>query len=158
MLCNTYVLWSFFLGYFLFAGYFAINDWSRVLVVATYLSICLTPKTLNLAVSHQNILANNSVYKLWEIENAVPIKYRTNPHTIYIPKPPPTKTKPKIAFALISHASQYDRPNPCFLIWQNQKHDGMSSAKTSDDISTYRRNESLTSTEHATLQILQSHT
>ncbi len=64
------------MGSFLFAGYFAINDGSRVLVVATYLSICLTPKTLNLAVSHQNILANNSVYKLSEIENAVPIKYR----------------------------------------------------------------------------------
>ena len=69
------------------AIYFAINDWSRVLVVATYLSICLTPKTLNLAVSHQNILANNSVYKLWEIENAVPIKYRTkNITSKYFPR------------------------------------------------------------------------
>ena len=75
------------MGSFLFAGYFAINDWSRVLVVATYLSICLTPKTLNLAVSHQNILANNSVYKLWEIENAVPIKYRTkNITSKYFPR------------------------------------------------------------------------
>ena len=34
---------------------------------------------------------------------------------------------------------------------KNQKHDGRSSAKTSDDISTNRRNESQTSTEHATL-------
>ena len=33
-------------------------------------------------------------------------------------------------------AAQCYSPNPCFLIWQNQKHDGRSYAKTSDDIST----------------------
>ena len=48
---------------FLFACYFAINGWFRVFVVATYLSICLTPKTLHTTVSHQNIIANNGVYE-----------------------------------------------------------------------------------------------
>ena len=43
---------------FLFAVYFATNAWSRILVVATYFAICLTPKILYLTVSHQNILAN----------------------------------------------------------------------------------------------------
>ena len=43
-------------------------------------------------------------------------------------------------------------PNPCLLIWQNQKHDGRSYTKTSDDISTNRRNESLTSIVHAPLR------
>ena len=47
-----------------FACYFAINGWFRVFVVATYLSICLTPKTLYLTVSHQNILANCDVIHL----------------------------------------------------------------------------------------------
>ena len=36
----------------------------------------------------------------------------------------------------ILQASGCYRPNPCFLIWQNQKHDCRPYAKTSDDIST----------------------
>ena len=36
----------------------------------------------------------------------------------------------------------YYSPNPCFLIWQNQKHDGRTYTKTSDDILTNRKNES----------------
>ena len=48
----------------LFAGLFAINAWFRVFVVATYLSICLTPKTLHTTVSHQNIIANCDVIHL----------------------------------------------------------------------------------------------
>ncbi len=47
------------LANYFFAVYFAINGWFRVFVVATYLSIRLTPKTLHTTVSHQNILANN---------------------------------------------------------------------------------------------------
>ena len=49
-------------------------------------------------------------------------------------------------------AARYYSPNPCFLIWQNQKHDGRSYTKTSDDISTNRRNESSTSIVHAPLR------
>ena len=59
-------VWVYFFV-FLFAVYFVINDWSRVLVVAAYLPICLTPKTLNLAVSHQNILANNVGVWCWDL-------------------------------------------------------------------------------------------
>ena len=63
------------------------------------------------------------------------------------------------AFLVIIHilyaqkwAAGYYSPNPCFLIWQNQKHDGRTYTKTSDDISTNRRNESLTSIVHAPLR------
>ncbi len=43
-------------------------------------------------------------------------------------------------------------PNPCLLICKNQKHDGRSYTKTYDDISTNRRNESLTSIVRAPLR------
>ena len=53
-----------------------------------------------------------------------------------------------IVYVFILQAAGCYSPNPCFLIWQNQKHNGRSYTKTSDDISTNRRNESLTSIVH----------
>ena len=112
-----------------FAVYFAINDWSRVLVVAAYLPICLTPKTLNLAVSHQNILANLGVYMnrqtpvfclwiVWRFKRTIRSgrhtlwrKEQRCPHaiyharTIYNPnnKASPIKYQTKISPTIISH-------------------------------------------------------
>ena len=48
-----------------------------------------------------------AIYDGFEIynptNNGVFTKYRTNPHTIYIPKPPIQKQNLKIAFKLLSH-------------------------------------------------------
>ena len=67
--CNIGVIFRKDLGDRLggFAVYFAINGWFRVFVAATYLPVCLTPKTLHRAVSHQNILANLWVGNWWEV-------------------------------------------------------------------------------------------